>query len=225
MLQVFVGYVFNSTQPKLWSISHKKSNTALLPVAVKESSTRPTKGMKFAVAIVALAAQAAAQTAFLASPVLLWTGNIPPVNEGNECALAPANPLLLCTSAEGLVSALPTTTTSGAAVATWVYRTDPTDGSVSSSTSGITFSSDGSSFVYSTTASDTTGSPTIWYVQVDNDTCCVSHVRILLIFQRPPSVMFTTFQYLMGLLSGCQNRLLEPALELPFSQATTHTSS
>jgi hypothetical protein len=121
-------------------------------------SANPKKAMKFAVAIVALVAQAAAQTAFLASPVLLWTGNISPVDEGNECVLAPANPLLVCTSAEGLVSALPTTTTSGTAVATWSY---PTDGSVDKSTSGITFSSDGSSFVYGTTDLDNTGSP-IW---------------------------------------------------------------
>jgi hypothetical protein len=123
--------------------------------------------MKCAVAIVALVAQAAAQTAFLTSPVQLWTGNISPVKEGNECVLAPANPLLLCTSAEGLVAALPTNTASGVAVTAWTY---PTDGSVESSTSGISFSSDGSSFVYSTTESNNNGSP-MWYVQVDNDAC------------------------------------------------------
>ena len=103
--------------------------------------------------------QAAAQnTTFLSSPTQLWTTNVAPVGVGNECAFAPTtfNPLLICTSVEGTVTALDTSSVT-AAVAGWTYYAPGT-----SSSSGITFSSNGTFFVYSTT--DASGTVPYWCV-------------------------------------------------------------
>ena len=120
--------------------------------------------MQFVVILAALLAahHAAAQnTTFLKSPVFLWTANVAPVGEGNECALAPTafNPLLLCSSMEGTVRAVSTSDASKA----WDYT--PAAVSAMSSTSGITFSSDGAFFVYGTTDFD--GAKSIWYVLLE----------------------------------------------------------
>ena len=112
--------------------------------------------MKLLVAIAALVAHATAQTTFLDSPILLWTGTVPPVREGNECVLAPLNPLLLCSSTEGDVKALFTNSASDSTRDAWTYS----DANMLSCTSGITFSSTGSSFIYGTTDSD--GISPIW---------------------------------------------------------------
>ena len=110
--------------------------------------------MKFLVAVVALAAQVAAQTAFLPYPIKLWTANVAPAGEGNECALAPANPYLLCSSLDGSVSAIHTST----AAVVWTH--EPGSASTSLSNSGITFHSGGSTLIYGLT--DLDGTSEVW---------------------------------------------------------------
>jgi hypothetical protein len=126
--------------------------------------------MQFVVVLVAFFAahHAAAQnTTFLKSPVFLWDTDVAPVGEGNECTLAPAayNPLLLCSSVEGIVTAVST----GDATTAWDYK--PNAVSTMSSTSGITFSSNGTFFVYGTTDFD--GTSSIWYVLLEVCKCSV----------------------------------------------------
>ena len=119
------------------------------------------KTMRFIIALIALAVHAAAQTSFLSRPSQVWSANISPVGEGNECAMAPtsSNPLLICTGTDGYAIALqPNSATRSTPV--WTYQPDPI--SVMSSTSGVTFSSTGSFFVYATT--DTNSTSSIWYV-------------------------------------------------------------
>lgn len=119
------------------------------------------KDMQFVIILVAFFAahQAAAQnTTFLSSPTELWTSNVAPLGEGNECVFAPTtfNPLLICTSSEGTVTALDASSTT-APSAGWTYVP-----SAKSSSSGITFSSNGTFFVYS--ATDTSGTDPYWCV-------------------------------------------------------------
>jgi hypothetical protein len=120
------------------------------------------KNMQFVVILVAFFAahQAAAQnTTFLSAPAQLWTANVAPLGVGNECAFAPTtfNPLLICTSSEGTVTALDASSVT-TPVTAWTYRSSGT-----SSSSGITFSSNGTFFIYSTT--DTSGTVPYWCVR------------------------------------------------------------
>jgi hypothetical protein len=86
-------------------------------------------------------------------PMTLWTAMIPPVERGNECALAPSNDaLLLCTGKNGTVTALiPKIGVSSSPV--WSYSPIPMG--MMSSESGMAFSRSGF-FVYSTIDKPTT---------------------------------------------------------------------
>ena len=112
------------------------------------------------VAVFATHMAAAQNTTFLQSPVFLWDAPVAPVGEGNECAMAPTafNPLLVCSSTEGIVTALQADSSSP-----WKYV--PDTGGTTTSTSGITFNANGTFFVYGTTT-DTGGDFPIWYVCV-----------------------------------------------------------
>ena len=109
-----------------------------------------------------LTVHATAKTVFLSEPNVLWQSAISPVEEGNECAFSPtSNPTLVCTAVDGSASALqPESATLGDVV--WNYMPSPVG--TMSSTSGVTFSSTGSWFVYGTT--DVTSTRSVWYVVV-----------------------------------------------------------
>ena len=121
------------------------------------TSSRSFELMKLLLALVGLAAQIAAQTVFLDSPVLLWSAFVSPVGEGNECALAPTTSLLLCSSADGGVTALPATSASSATSVEVAWSYSPTQVTASKGTGGITFTTSGTSFVYGSTDSDSSG--------------------------------------------------------------------
>ena len=109
-----------------------------------------------------LTVHAAAKTVFLSEPSALWQSAISPVGEGNECAFSPtSNPILVCTSIDGSATALqPNSATPQDVV--WNYT--PAPNGTTSSTSGVTFSSTGSWFVYGTT--DVTSTQSVWYVVI-----------------------------------------------------------
>jgi hypothetical protein len=94
-----------------------------------------------------LTARAAAQTVFLSEPTVLWQTAVSPVGEGNECALSPTSiPTLVCSAIDGSATGLqPDSATMSGII--WNYKPDLV-GTTMSSTSGVTFSSTGSWFVY-----------------------------------------------------------------------------
>jgi len=112
-----------------------------------------------------LTVRTAAKTAFLSEPTVLWQTAVSPVGEGNECAFSPtSNPTLVCTAIDGSATALqPESATTSDVV--WNYM--PEAVGTMSSTSGVTFSSTGSWFVYATT--DITSTRTVWYVVIRDD--------------------------------------------------------
>jgi hypothetical protein len=113
-----------------------------------------------------LTARAAAQTVFLSEPTVLWQTAVSPVGEGNECALSPTSiPTLVCSAIDGSATGLqPDSATMSGII--WNYKPDLV-GTTMSSTSGVTFSSTGSWFVYGTT--DVTSTRSIWYVVIGAD--------------------------------------------------------
>jgi hypothetical protein len=114
--------------------------------------------MKLSIALLAFFPCAMSQSRYLDTPQLLWTASLSPVGQGNECTFAPNSPILVCSSSDGIVTAFDTQSSTVSAPV-WIYNPDSTN--VPSSTSGITFSSTGISFVYGVTETSTSIK---WYV-------------------------------------------------------------
>jgi hypothetical protein len=96
--------------------------------------------------------QVLAQEPLLKGPQLLWSANVSPVGEGNECTLSPLIPqTLLCTSLDGSVTAFQPQS-SDPTKPLWIYMPESFGAAFTlSGSSGVTFSSTGSTFIYSTT--------------------------------------------------------------------------
>jgi hypothetical protein len=112
--------------------------------------------MKFLSLSLVFTVQVLAQTSFLKTPVPLWNGFVSPVGQGNACALSPLSPqTLLCTSIDGSVTAFQPQSQDPSSPL-WIYKPEGfSDTFKLSSTSGVTFSSTGSTFIYSTTDTGT----------------------------------------------------------------------
>jgi WD40 repeat protein len=106
---------------------------------------------KAALALVALAASAKAQTSFLPEPRPKWVMAFSPMLDGNGLVWAPDDTLVYATAADGTIGAF--NPENGE-----IYNTfQPTgDGTVPFSCNGeIDFSSDGNSLIYAVTEGDT----------------------------------------------------------------------
>jgi outer membrane protein assembly factor BamB len=115
----------------------------------------------FALMMAAASGASAAATAgqnittihYLASPNITWTSSISPLLKGNGIFLSPDDHILVSTSLDGTVNSFHPST--GAIL--WTHQPVPINNSLLSCHSGVTFSSNGSFFIYSVI--DNEGSP------------------------------------------------------------------